>query len=150
MDNSISINLEGNNSMDSLKFHWLARFADESLIPQFNSDNTENKFQLIKDKFEDLRYFYLTNNIDKTFCVDLVNGLIFFNNHQKIDLDSLEKKYNIRLIFFRRHKIEINESNTENSHTVKYHLGFQYNRQGINRQITLQIDEEGNFIVDNQ
>ena len=140
----ININ-SGNNSMNSLSFHWYARLLDESIIYQFEKDGTENKFQLVKDNFKDLRYFYLTNNLDKTFCVDLVNGLIFFNNHLSINK---EKKENCRLIFFRRHRIEMTEKAIEKSHSIEYHLGYQYNdKLGNNRQKVLIIDNPGNWVL---
>ena len=64
MENSNTIefnNKGGNNPISSLSFHWKAIFSDGSMIEQFNIDNTENKFQLVKDRFNDLAYFNLSN-----------------------------------------------------------------------------------------
>ena len=147
MTNSMDINLGSeDNSMNSLQFHWQARFSDNSIIYQFNKDETENKFQIVRDKFNDLRYFYLTNNLDKMFCVDLINGFIFFNNH--LSIEKKETKENCRLIFFRRHRIELNQLGKKMNHDINYHLGFQYNdKNGNNRQIVLIIDEQGNWVL---
>jgi len=149
MDNSISINSDnGNNTMNSLSFHWTAIFSDGTHIFQFNEDGTENKFQLVKDKFDKLTYFNLTNNKGKMFSLNLINGLIGYNRLEFPYIEVEEKKENIRLIFFRRHKIEMNESCIEKSHTITYHLGFQYNdKLGNNRQIVLIIDSEGNWVL---
>jgi hypothetical protein len=124
----------------------MATFRDGSKIHQFDLDGTENKFQLVIDRFNDLKYFDLTNNLDKTFTVDINCGLIFFNNFQSIENKEIKK--NCRLIHFRRHQVEMNENCIEKSHIIEYHLGFQYNdKLGNNRQIVLQIDSEGNWIL---
>jgi hypothetical protein len=82
------------------------------------------------------------------FTVDLINGRMGFNYLPLPYLEATEKE-NIRLIFFRRHQVKISERDLkELSHTIEYHLGFQYNdKLGNNRQITLIIDEEGNWVL---
>jgi hypothetical protein len=146
MSNTIGQNLGGNNSMKPLSFIWIALFKDNSKIEQFEND-IEHKFQEIKDKFNELAYFNLTDKKGHMFTVDLINGKIGYNY---LPLPYLEKseKENCRLIFFRRHRVEITEKMMEKSHTIEYHLGFQYNdKLGNNRQITLQIDENGGWIL---
>ena len=153
MSNSIDQNLGDNNSMESLYFHWTAGFKDGTDLMQFNEDGTENKFKLVQEKINDLTIFYLYNKeLSKIFIVDLQNGFISYglmslNKNKQIELIK-EEKQNIRLIFFRRHKVEITENNIEKSHTIDYHIGFQYNdKLGNNRQIVLQIDEAGNWVL---
>ena len=150
MDNSISINLNSeNNSMNSLSFSWRARFKNNSELNQFENGK-ENLFQLVKDRFTELSYFYLISKDNlQCFTVDLLHGLIFYNNHQEIDYNQLEKKENCRLIFFRRHQIKMSINGKEKSHTIEYHLGFQWLKDGKNQKIILIIDEEGNFIINN-
>jgi len=146
----MDINLgSGDNHMDSLSFYWKARFVDNSEISQFNKEGKETLFKEVKDKFDSLIYFYLIHkSLPICFTVDLINGLIFYNNHQKIDLNLIEKKENIRLIYFRRHTVELTENFKEKSHLIKYYIGFQYNdKLGNNRQIILQIDSEGNWVL---
>lgn len=133
--------------MQELIFQWIALFKDNTKIEQFNENKTENKFQLVKDKFEDLAYFNLTDRKGHMFTVDLINGRIGYNY---LPLPYLEKteKQNVRLIFFRRHKVEITEKMMEKSHTIEYHLGFQYiNKFGNNQKTILIIDEEGNWYL---
>jgi len=150
MSNSIDLNLGSeDNHMDSLSFYWKSRFIDNSEISQFNKEGKETLFKEVKDKFNSLTYFYLIHkSLPICFTVDLINGLIFYNNHQKIDLNLIEKKENIRLIYFRRHTVELTESLEQNSHTITYHLGIQWNdKLGNNKKIILQIDSEGNWIL---
>jgi hypothetical protein len=151
MDNSISINLNnGNNSMDSLSFHWTAGFKDGSDLMQFNEDGTENRFKLVKDRIEELKDFYIYNkDLSKIFIVNLDKGYISFGKTQTIQPDLLkEEKKNIRLIFFRRHTVELTISNIEKSHVIIYFLGFQYNdKNGYNRKIILIIDNQGNWYL---
>ena len=149
MPNPIDININsGNNSMDSLSFHWNAIFKDGTHIFQFDKDGIEHKFKEIQEKFNDLVYFNLTNNNGKMFSVNLTNGLIGYNRLEFPYIESKEKKNNIRLVFFRRHRVEITENNIEKSHTIEYHLGLQWaNKLGNNHKIILIIDENGNFII---
>jgi uncharacterized FlaG/YvyC family protein len=149
MDNTMNINLNsGNNSMDSLSFYWMAEFNNGVLF-QFEN-GIEHKFQEVLDRINDLEYFHLYHRDGMTninFIVDLKRGLIKTLDAQ--EPIKVEEKKNIRLIFFRRHKVEITEKMMEKSHTIEYHLGFQYNdKLGNNRQIILIIDEEGNWILE--
>lgn len=147
MDTTINRNMGGNNSMNSLSFFWIALFSDNTKIEQFEN-GTEHKFQEIKDKINELAYFNLTDKKGHFFTVDLINGRIGYNY---LPMPYLEKsnKDNIRLIFFRRYKEVFDIKDLQQkSHTITYHLGFQYNdKLGINRQIVLEIDSEGNWIV---
>jgi hypothetical protein len=148
MDNTMDINLQGgNNSMKPLSFIWIALFKDNSKIEQFNEDGTENKFKLVQDKFSELAYFNLTDRKGHFFTVDLINGRIGYNYLPLPYLESTEKQ-NIRLIFFRRHQVEITINKVETNHTIEYYLGIQWNDKLENNQkIILIIDEEGNWIL---
>ena len=128
---------------------WLAIFKDGTEIPQFKDDGSENRFKIIIDKFDELKYFILDYK-EKCiqFVVDLEKGLITNSFEQLINVPQ-EDKNNLRLIHFRRHKVEIKENNIENSHTIVYYLGYQYNDgKDSNRKVILQIDSEGNFIIE--
>jgi hypothetical protein len=144
VDNPISINLNNeNNSMDSLSFTWKAIFLDGSVIEQFEN-GVERRFQEVKDKFDKLTLFSLVNkDYSQCFTVDVRYGLIFFNNY--LFIDKKEIKENVRLINFRRRRTEITMDNIIKSHTIKYHLGFQYLKDGKNQKIILIIDEHGNW-----
>lgn len=148
MDNSISINLNsGNNPMDSLTFYWMAEFKN-GVIFQFENGK-EHKFQEVKDRINELEFFHLYHKDEMSninFIVDLKKGIIKTLDSKEPEL--IEPKENIRLIYFRRHKIDLNQSGKEMKHTIEYHLGFQYNdKLGNNRQIVLKIDNEGNWII---
>ena len=149
MTNPMDINLGGDNAISNLSFIWSAILKDGSKIDQFNEDGSENKFQLVKDKFNELGYFNLTNKEGKLFTVDLINGLIGYNYLALPYIEVKEKKENVRLIFFRRHRVTLNQEGKEIEHILNYHLGFQYNdKNGYNQKIVLKIDEEGNFIIE--
>lgn len=150
MSNSIDINLKGgDNPMNSLSFIWVALFKDGIKISQFDTNNTEHRFQEVKDKFKDLAYFNLTNRKGKLFQVNLIQGMIGYNDIVFPYRESKEIKKNIRLIFFRRHTVTLGGNSEEQIHNIEYHLGFQYNdEKGNNRKIILIIDQEGNFIID--
>jgi len=149
MTNPMDINLGGDNAISNLSFIWSAILKDGSKIDQFNEDGSENKFQLVKDKFNELVYFNLKNNAGKMFSINLINGLIGYNRLEFPYIEAKEKKNNIRLIFFRRHRIEIGTQDLkEKKHTIEYHLGFQYlDNLGNNQKIILQIDNEGNWVL---
>jgi hypothetical protein len=147
MDNTMDINLGGNNPMKPLYFFWIALFKDNTKIEQYEN-GIERRFKEVQEKMQDLAYFNLTDRKGHFFTVDLINGRIGYNYLPLPYLESTEKQ-NIRLIFFRRHQVKISERDLkEQKHTIEYHLGLQYNdKLGNNRQITLQIDEEGNWIL---
>ena len=152
MSNTILNNNLGidDNSISPIRFFWSAKFLDGSVIRQIDKNNKEHLFKEVKDRFDDLGYFSLINkDKSKTFTVDLINGVIFYQNHQTIAEEFLkEKKNNVRLIFFRRHKVEINEKGKEQSHTITYHLGVQWvTINNENRNLILQINGTGDFII---
>ena len=145
MDNSMDITIHGgDNSMNSLSFLWIAEFTNDSIFQTENG--IEHRFQEVIDRFNELKYFHLYHKEKEIhFVVDLTLGIITCNKKAQV---GLKEKNNIRLIYFRRHKKELSESFKEISHTIEYHLGFQYNdKLGNNRQIVLIIDSEGNFVV---
>jgi hypothetical protein len=134
--------------MSELIFFWIALFKDNTKIEQFNEDGTEHKFKEVQEKMKDLAYFNLTNKEGKFFTVDLLKGIIGYNDLVLPYREVKEKKNNIRLIFFRRHTIHMTEAGHPIDHTIIYHLGYQWNDEsGKNRQIILKIDEQGNWIL---
>ena len=152
MSNTIDIDL-GNkdNNMDLFSFHWMALFKDGSYIKQFEN-NIEHLFQEVKDRFDELQFFYLynKNNFKEKFIIDLENGFIYKNIIiQDFKENKDNKKYNIRPIYKRihRHKITIGKITTDKEE-IHYLLGFQYNDENNqNYKILFQIDSGGNFIV---
>jgi len=133
-----------------LNFLWKATFDDDSVVSQFNSDGTENKFKIVQDKFDDLTYFELRSTLNKTIInVDLINGFIILNDY-KFDIpeDIKKQKHNIRLIYFRRSKNDINIKGEVLLQTISYFIGYQYNDlQGKNRKVLVNIDQDGNMIL---
>jgi hypothetical protein len=123
----------------------MAKFED-SILFQFDNGK-ENRFQLVKDNLDKLLFFHLYHKDgNKRFIVDLKNGIIKYNSSSLPEIK--EEKYNIRLIYFRRHTIKIGEVDLkEKAHQIIYHLGLQYNdKNGNNHQIILKIDSEGSWV----
>lgn len=152
MENSISKNnVEISNSIESLKFLWIAEFKDNSNLMQYEN-GIETRFQEVKERFNELKYFclYERNYILNRFTVDLEKGTIYYNEGARIESSHEDKKQDIRLIFFRRHIVELTEQLKENKHIIYYFLGFQYNdKDGNNRKIILKIDENNNWCLEN-
>jgi hypothetical protein len=135
-----------NNAMPGLSFVWIADFST-TRIEQFVGE-TEYRFQEVIDRFDDLHLFHLYNHRkDIKITVDVKTGTIKYNS---VDVaDSKTEKQNIRLIYFRRHIVQLNPQCQEEAHVMYYFLGYQYNdKLGKNRQIVLKIDEDGNFIIE--
>jgi hypothetical protein len=87
-----------------------------------------------------------------SFTVDLINGLIIYNNFKNTEV--VEKKDNIRLIYFRRNRITMTESGDQKSHTITYHLGLQWlNSKKENTQLyrfeRSQLDVFGSELLRN-
>jgi hypothetical protein len=145
MSNTIDQNLRDSNSMKSLSFYWLAEF-NNGVIFQFD-ESGEHKFREVLNRINELEFFYLYHKKKSLrFIVDLKKGFIKFNDIS--EPTEVGKKENIRLIYFRRHKIEITENCIEKLHNITYYLGFQYNdKLGNNQKIIFQIDEIGNWSV---
>jgi hypothetical protein len=146
MDNTMDINLGGGNSMPNLSFYWIAEFEEDCIYQIENG--IEHRFKEVQDRIQELKYFTLQHKEkDLNFSVDLILGIITFNKNYQAGIKN-EEKQNIRLIFFRRHKREFNQNLKEINHTITYYLGYQYlDKLGNNRQIILQIDSEGNWIL---
>ena len=138
-------NLEIQNSVSNLSFLWIAEFENDCIFQIENG--IEHRFAEVKDRFNELKYFTLQHKEKEiSFTVDLINGLIIYNNYKNTEI--VEKKSNIRLIYFRRNRITMTESGNQQSHTVVYHLGLLWNDNvGNNRHIIFKIDSEGNFVV---
>ena len=67
----------GNNAMNPLKFHWFAEF-ETSYLKQYDN-GMENKFQMVINRFSELKYFCLRHqDKDISVTVDLKNGVIFY------------------------------------------------------------------------
>lgn len=135
--------------MLNLKLHWTAIFKDGSEISQIDGNGTEHLYKEVQDKIDQLDKFYLVH-VTKDFkaLVDLTQGLIFING-KDADVSSAlkQEKFNIRLIFFRRHTVQITNS-IETGHNIIYFLGYQYNdKDGHNHQSLIQIDQDASLIV---
>lgn len=147
MSNTIDLGLESINSMDALSFHWVAIF-DDGCIFQFE-DGKENKFQKVLDRITALKWFTLKHKTTGlAFTVDLVRGVILFGHGQNVATEFDKTKSNIRLIYFRRNKVELGEKGEKLSHTIIYFLGYQYSDNvGNNHKVIMQIDKDGNWIL---
>ena len=149
MGNSISKNRRReDNTMNSLLFSWVAIFEDCSIIEQFKMGIEHSFSELQNNQSKLIKFLLINKEHSKCFGVDLVHGFIYFNQGLLETQELTETKDSIRLIYFRRHQVLLNQSGKELEHNMKYHLGFQWNDKiGNNRQIVLEIDNKGNFII---
>jgi hypothetical protein len=147
MSNTIDLKMS-NNAMEALSFYWTAEFKDGSTIYQFKN-GTENKFQLVQDRFADLKTFLLYHKEKPIlFVVDLIDGLVSTEILPAKVYEFNTKKQNIRLIYRRTVRRYLSESLKETGSDIWYLLGVQYNDyNGNNCKVILQIDKNGQFII---
>lgn len=131
--------------MEIPKLVWQAQFKD-GVIQQYDINGNENSFSLVKNRFNELERFILYN-IDNHYIVDLKKGIILINNNP--DINKYKDRKNCRLIFFRRHIVELGMNNLQElNHKIFYFLGVQYNDENNNNhKIILKIDENGSIVV---
>jgi len=135
--------------MQNLMFNWIASFNDNTSLSQFDNEGNEVLFKEVQNRFSDLTLFTISHQRKNlSISVDLIQGLIFVNDQQRPWNNEIEKN-NIRLIFFRRHRVVIDDIGRMRGQETVYFLGFQYQDQnGNNCQEVLQIDQQGNILVD--
>ena len=135
-------------SKPKLNLVWKALFNGSTELNQFNNEK-ENKFKQVQERFKDLIFFELIHVYKPLrIRVDLRRGLIFINNINFVASEICSERKNIRLIYFRRNKIDINFTSNISKHDVYYFIGFQYNdRFGKNHKILLNIDQDGNIVI---
>jgi hypothetical protein len=147
-DNSISKQIEVSNSIETLSFFWTVCDLNDNLFHQYKN-NIEIRFNLEWFKSNTLKYFLLYSKDKKHFfIIDLIKGTISYNNAEEIN-ENQEIKNNIRLICFRRNRVEIGTLDLkEKKHTIIYHIGYQYNSEdGTNHKIVLEISQNGSFVI---
>jgi hypothetical protein len=144
------MNITINDSKPTLNLTWTAYFDDNEVVKQYNDDGSENKFKIVQDKFDKLVAFTLSH-IHKPLQVqvDLRRGLIFINKANYISEELVNtKKKNVRLIYFRRNQVITDMKGEIIAHYLYYFIGYQYNDvKGKNRQVVLNIDQEGNIAI---
>ena len=143
--------------MTKLNFQWEAIFRDGIIIPQFEEDK-EHLFSEVKEKFSDLVLFKIKHiNLPLEIAVDLTRGLLFYNLGQPMELyealgnvdeDYIKEKKDIRLIFFRRHKQDLNSNLEEIKHEITYFIGYQYlDSENHNKKVNIKLNNTGNLII---
>lgn len=147
MTNSMDMILGGDNSMLKSNFVWEAQLSTGEIIRQYDGGQNIN-FKRVKENFDKVVFFCLIGK-EKTFIVDLIDGIIFINHRQENLLEESKKeKYNIRLIYTGR--VTKDTYIAEKKVVINFYhiLGFQYNdNEGKNHKILLQIDNQGNVII---
>lgn len=135
--------------MTDLKMIWIAQFKDGRSVSQITPENQEVSFRTILDQVSDLSSFQLSHR-EKSLriLIDLTQGRLYVNNIQAPMGDSKLKK-NIRLIYFRRHQVDMNISGDVKSRRMSYFIGFQYlDEQDENQKVLLQLDQDGNILIE--
>lgn len=89
------------NKREHLGYFWKATFNDDSVISQFNDDETENLFKDVDDRMSDLVKFEVVSNDKKeSYEVDLVKQFI-----KGPDTNENVEGANVKLVYFRRNKV---------------------------------------------
>lgn len=127
---------------------WHAVLKDKTQIDQVDQNGNEHLFQEVRDNFNHLALFFITENNKVKITVDLVRGLIYLGAPQEAIQELTEEKQNIRLVYYRRNKVTLGVGNSIQEKTVLQCVGLQYlDRSGSNRKILAQIDESGNILI---
>jgi hypothetical protein len=136
--------------MPSLKLNWVAKFNSRPNLKQFDENGKEHVFKEVLALYNDLKSFSLFHTKKNLIItLDIKTGLIYINNKQIPEPELLfRESRKLRLIYFRRNKITLNDKLSELNRTVTYFLGYQYNDiQGNNHKKLIQIDNEGNITI---
>lgn len=130
------------------QYKWHAVLQDGTQIDQVDQHGFEHMFQEVRDRFNQLVLFFITDTNGIKLTVNLSKGILIIGNTQPRVEELKEIKVNIRLIYFRRNKVTLSIGNDIQNHTVVQCVGFQYiDKLGNNRKIMAQIDEAGNILI---
>jgi len=122
-----------------MAIYWIVTFNDGTVIEQYDQNGNERKFKEVLDRIQDVKTFVLSNGKEHLVTVDLVNGLIILASTPVIDVDLINTKQNVRLIYFKRHYVRSN-----GVEDLAYFVGFQYDdKQGNNRKLLVKLTETG-------
>ena len=129
--------------------NWLAIFKDKSEISQFDETGKEYLFKEVQEKMSDLSFFVLKlKDKESYYIVDMIKGLIYINKIQQPESEFNTDKENIRLIYFRRNRVNMDENFIETSREIVHFLGYQYiDKEGKNHKVIIQISNEGNILI---
>lgn len=138
---------------------WSAQFKDGSIIHQFDDgeQTKEHLFKEVLERQDDLSIFNLLNvKTKRLYRLSLETGLVHVlstDTFVKNPEPDLNKRNNIRLIYFRRMQQSIVFSGTKkiNPTLVAYFLGYQWNDEsGKNHKVLLQIHEDDQMFISNE
>ena len=129
--------------------NWIAVFKDKSEISQIDEAGKEHLFKEVQEKMSDLSFFILKHNEkDNYYVVDINKGLIYINKIQDPEEEFIANKTNIRLIYFRRNRVHMDNNFKELDRDIIHFLGYQYlDKEGKNHKVIIQISNEGNILI---
>lgn len=131
-----------------MKYHFVASFADEFMIWQGDDvsviNSEKSKYYDVLQEIEKgntLTYFILYNDVDDVEMAINLKSLAIIADGCELYLHDPDVKYtDVKLVFFRRHTVTFN-SGEEDSHTIRYILGWEgKNPQGERKEFTIQFD----------
>jgi hypothetical protein len=129
--------------------NWTAIFKDKSELSQIDEEGKEHLFKEVQEKMSDLSFFILKyNKNDNYYIVDIHKGLIYINKIQDPEAEFISDKFNIRLIYFRRNRVHMDNNYKEIDRDIIHFLGYQYlDKVGKNHKVIIQISNEGNILI---
>jgi hypothetical protein len=130
---------------------WKARFEGGRVLEQFDANEKERLFKEVLDKQELLESFELLEN-EKIYAVSLIYGT-FYINGVKVNLITEEelgiplRDAEYRIIYYRRMRQTLSESEIGKLRLFCYLLGWQTTVNGKNIKRILQIYPNGNIFL---
>jgi hypothetical protein len=144
MSNTIdSKEIKLDNTMFNYVFLWKAKLYDNTCF--YQEDGADYNKQ-VKNNINLKEFSLYSKDLQKIFIVNLEHGYI---SSSKLNIQSDDKKLNIRLIYFRKGTL-ITDFKTQNLSYVQ-NLGLQWNDiKGNNHKIIMQILENGDFLIEGE
>lgn len=112
-------------------FTYLAKFRDGSVFLQPKDDlstidPTKSAFYDVLQKIDDVVYFEVTDNDERSLSVDLVTGLFKSDGNMLPAHPGVSSGSKLTLVHFRRVKISPQSKTTE----TEYHIGYDFEKDG--------------------
>ena len=111
-----------------MKYLFTAKYSDGTSLIQNQMDTSLSDSK--KSAFFDVDHSKLIEfSLSDGTCVNLIDGSFRCGNTRFIILNGdgfdYDQQHDFKLIFFRKHKHRFNHLKQEESHIIRYHIGWQ-------------------------
>jgi hypothetical protein len=125
-----------------MMYQWVAYFSNGSAVKQFEPDGEVLFSSIIERQDELTDFFVLDEKKNKYIAVNLGRGFFSINGLPLFFEGVSDKETKYRLIYFRRNKFTIGDSNNASTQHVQHCLGFQTLIDGKSVKKILAINDE--------